>query len=237
MAIVSTFELLTKTLIPKTFDEVGSGRIIVQGYFFTIANLSDLDVTLNIKFTAATPGFDTSKIAAFFDILGTNNLLAPAVVTPTSITYKIKIPKNDTGLFILQPDVTKRQILIDASDPLKKALEIRGYVDLSLSRTIGSNTYNLLLTPEHRGTFLPKDINIPPKGPITSVTKDFDQLAYALPTAQGKAQYTLKQMSFVPIDLPIVQPVDKPTLETKLQESMTAIWERIEELAEAQKGG
>ena len=41
----------------------------------------------------------------------------------------------------------------------------------------------MLLTPEHRGTFLPQNLAAP--------NPDFDQLAYALPTANGGSKFTL----------------------------------------------
>jgi hypothetical protein len=233
MAIVSTFELLTKRLIPPTLDEVGSSRIVVQGYFLTISNLGNVPVSLRLKFTATTPSFNVANLAAFYDVFGFNGSPVPAVAIP-HITYTINVPANDTGLFILQPNVANRQLLINANT------ELRGYVDISLVNPIGNNTFNLLLTPEHRGTFLPKDIVIPASGPITSVTKDFDQLAYALPTAQGRAQYTLRQRQiFIPQDLttPLSEPsLPNPDIETSgLQETLSLMWERLEELSQAQR--
>lgn len=242
MAIVSTFELLTKRLIPPTLDEVGSSRIVVQGYFLTISNLGNVPVSLRLRFTATTPNFNVANLAAFYDVFGLNPSPVPVVAIP-NITYTINVPANDTGLFILQPNVANRQILINANT------ELRGYVDISLVNPFGTNSFDLLLTPEHRGTFLPKDIVIPPAGPVTSVTKDFDQLAYALPTAQGKAQYTLKQTPIIfplpqplpqplpiPLPDPLPQPLPNPPIETSaIQETLSLMWERIEELSQAQR--
>lgn len=38
-------------------------------------------------------------------------------------------------------------------------LEIRGYMEILVNAPSAATPVNLLLTPEHRGTFLPKDLS------------------------------------------------------------------------------
>jgi hypothetical protein len=81
---------------------------------------------------------------------------------------------GDTGLIILQPNIL-------TLDPNTTNLEFRGYVEIFVLQRLpfpfpGPLTpTRLLLTPEHRGTFLP--------GPAGG--NDFDQLFTAVPTATG----------------------------------------------------
>ncbi len=190
--VVSNFELLVKPLVQPRADILGAGRTIIQGYFLTISNLNLSNaVSLRINFRAQSPDINSRPLLAFFDI---NDVNAPLVASGTSPnrTYTITVPAGDTGLFLLQPDVTQASVVTSADT------EIRGYVTVSLAAPFGSNSYNLLLTPQHRGTFLPKGfvVGTPPSNP------DFDQLAYSLPTANGGAQVTLSQINF-----PVIPPV------------------------------
>jgi len=184
MALVSTFELLVKPIAP-----VGTGpdvvrRTIVQGYFLTIANTGNIPANLRLQFTANQPNIDLLRTATFVDINGGD---AKGDLTPTAdprkFNFNVTVPANDTILFSLLPDLVAPVVpdLVAA-----KNLEIRGYVEIFRSNLFGQD-YNLLLTPEHRGTFLPQNLaaNVP----------DFDQLAYALPTANGSSLYQLR--SFV----------------------------------------
>jgi hypothetical protein len=183
MASLSTFELLTKSLIPAPFDQVGSGRVIIQGYFLTIANIGNQDARLKVKFTSNSPTFLVANIVAFLDRLGVDN--QPVPIPPlvgNSVTLEGIITAGDTGLLILQPNVTDPALLAAAN------IEIRGFVDISPANP-ASNGARLLVTPEHRGTFLPKDVDL--SNPNVNVGKDFDQLVYPLPSAEGKALFIL----------------------------------------------
>lgn len=180
--VVSTFELLVKPLVQPAADILGAGRTIIQGYFLTISNLnSSTPVRLRVNFTAQSPNLNSQPLLAFFDVAGSNQPLIP-FSTPTTQTYVISIPPRDTGLFLLQPDVTDRRVVTSADT------EIRGFVTLSLANLFGSNSFDLLLTPQQRGTFLPQNF------PTDNV--DFDQLAYALPTATGGSKVKLTQFQF-----------------------------------------
>ncbi|MFP4102989.1 MAG: hypothetical protein ACLFWZ_20730, partial [Coleofasciculus sp.] len=105
--VVSTFELLVKPLVQPAADILGAGRTIIQGYFLTISNLnSNSPVRLRVNFTAQSPNLNSQPLLAFFDVAGFNNQLNPVSQTPTTQTYLISIGPRDTGLFLLQPDVT-----------------------------------------------------------------------------------------------------------------------------------
>jgi len=186
--VVSSFELLVKPLVQASADILGAGRTIIQGYFLTISNLNTTTpVQLRLNFTAQSPDLNTQPLLAFFDILGANTSLTPIINLPTKQTYLITIGAGDTGLFLFQPDVTKLAVVSSANT------ELRGYVTVSLAAPFGSNSFDLLLTPQQRGTFLPKD--------FPSNKSDFDQLAYGLPTATGGARVTLAQIQFRPFPI------------------------------------
>jgi hypothetical protein len=173
--LVSTFELLVVPITPVGPPNLA--RTIVQGYFLTVANTSAVNARLRLTFRATTPNLDLLKTVMIRDVNGTNEFgELVATADPAVFNYDFGLPANDTALVILQPDVTIPQILTD------KNLEIRGYVEINQRRSEGRDI-DVLLTPEHRGTFFSGSANAP--------GADIDQLVYALPTALGKAQYTL----------------------------------------------
>jgi hypothetical protein len=181
--LVSTFELLVKPIAPAGAGPASLGRTVVQGYFLTIANTTATEAGLRLRFRATTPNLDLANTIVIQDIVGTNSF---GELTPTSnpqrFRYDITIPANDTALITLLPDVSSPPVVAG------KNLEIRGFVEV-IRRPVPNTDpledlpLNLLLTPEHRGTFFSGD----PAAPAP----DIDQLAYALPTATGRALYTL----------------------------------------------
>lgn len=188
-SVVSTFEVLVKSLVPSSVDILGAGRTVIQGYFLTISNLNlSSAVTLRLNFRAQTPNIASQPLLAFFDVNGTNTILSS---TGTAIvrTYTVTIPAGDTGLFILQANVGNPSLVNNPNT------EIRGYLTVSLANPFGNRSFDLLMTPEHRGTFLPKGYVVPSTPPIVT-TLDFDQLAYALPTANPGNKFTLSQIDF-----------------------------------------
>jgi hypothetical protein len=188
-SVVSNFEVLVKSLIPPSVDILGAGRTVIQGYFLTISNLNlSAPVTLRINFRAQTPNIGGQPLLAFFDVNGTNTVLT-ATGSPISQTYIITIPAGDTGLFILQANVGNPNLVNNPNT------EIRGYVTISLANPFGNRSFDLLITPEHRGTFLPKGYVVPSTPPIIT-TLDFDQLAYALPTANPGNKFSFSQINF-----------------------------------------
>ena len=188
-SVVSTFEVLVKSLVPPSVDILGAGRTVIQGYFLTISNLNvSSAVTLRLNFRAQTPNIASQPLLAFFDVNGTNTGLSS---TGTAIvrTYTVTIPAGDTGLFILQANVGNPSLVNNPNT------EIRGYLTVSLANPFGNQSFDLLMTPEHRGTFLPKGYVVPSTPPIVT-TLDFDQLAYALPTANPGNKFNLSQIDF-----------------------------------------
>jgi hypothetical protein len=104
-------------------------------------------------------------------------------VSSNKFIYTLGIPAHKTALVTLLPNLNEKTVL-NLDDPnFVPDLEIRGYVEIGLLAPGGPEAINLLLTPEHRGTFLPKNL----KSPIL----DLDQLAYSLPTANGGSLFTL----------------------------------------------
>ena len=175
--LVSTFELLVKPIAPAGAGPAPVARTVIQGYFLTIANTSNSPVRLRLQFTATTPGLTIADTVVISDVVGNKDEFGEiAPVNDKRSRYFLNIPANDTALVTLLPDVSKPEIL------QSKSLEIRGYVEVFLAAP-AQKSMNLLLTPEHRGTFLPDDITI--------TTPDFDQLAYALPTANGGSLFKL----------------------------------------------
>ncbi len=185
---VSTFELLVKPIVDS---QNPPNRTIIQGYFLTIANPSFSNLRLRLTFFSATPDFSSSSFLAFWDFNGSNQDLSGSL-SGSSITanFEIELPGLETGLFLLQPDVTNREVLISRNT------EVRGFVVLSIVSATPSafggvsDERTLLLSAQQRGTFLPQGSNFPPPG-----ARDYDQLAYSLPIPNPEV--TLKAGSIV----------------------------------------
>lgn len=221
--LVSTFELLVKPIAPAGSGPSIVARTVVQGYFLTVANTSPANATLMLTFTATTPNLNLAQTVTISDVTGTNTFgdLIASPTDPKKFTYNFTVPANDTVLVTLLPDLSTDSLPPIGEPDLitRKALEIRGYVEISLSSIFSKlpQSFNLLLTPEHRGTFLPQNLAAP--------SPDFDQLVYSLPTATGKAQFTLRSINFLlPSDT-----VDADTL-TGLQETLGMMAQRIDDL-------
>ncbi|MDY7005559.1 MAG: hypothetical protein SWX82_16915 [Cyanobacteriota bacterium] len=195
--LLSTFELLLKTITPTAGNIPNSDRQVLQGYFLTIANPNNTDLRLRLRFTATTPNLNLADTITISDVAGVNVFgnLTPSP-DPRKFTLDVGIAAHDTGLVILQPDITTLNPQVDV-------VEIRGFVEIFLRAPGGK--FNVLLTPEHRGTFVSENI------PIIS---DFDQLVYALPTSNGGSLFILKQ-ELVDKDVKEVKPEVKEIKEIK----------------------
>jgi hypothetical protein len=160
-------------------------RTVIQGYFLTLANTTSSTVKVSLVFTAVTPSIDIDKTFIFLDVEGVN---IPGDLLPDTAANKarftITIPGNDTGLFILQPDILKTgkdgNTLLDTAD-----FELRGYVEIFMSSLSKSKSAKLLLTPEHRGTFFKN---------LKDADPQLDQIVYSLPTANGGSLFNLKNL-------------------------------------------
>ncbi|TVP65493.1 MAG: hypothetical protein EA343_03370 [Nodularia sp. (in: Bacteria)] len=224
MPLVSTFELLVKRIAP--IDNLGNlppniaqklekvARRVVQGYFLTIANTTNTTASLRLEFIATTPNLNLDDTVVVFDIFGDNKFadLRPRPNDPKRFIFDLRIPPHDTGLVTLLPDLTNLDLIQG-----KRDLEIRGYVNISRVNFRGP-TYDLLVTPEQRGTFLPNDIN--------QILPDFDQIAYGIPTANGGSFLRLEPASslFFPVN-----PVNVDILD-KNKELLDLMFERLDNL-------
>lgn len=187
--LVSTFELLIKPQLPSNVTPplppldpalANLSRTVIQGYFLTIANTNNFNVEATLEFTAITPTLDSATTATFLDTSGENRQaeVLPGIPGKTK-KFKLNIRAHDTVLFILQPD----PVLLNS--PMQE-LEVRGYVDISLSSS-SSRRARLLLTPEQRGTFF-KD--------LTAADPQLDQIIYNLPTATGGSLFRFSEADF-----------------------------------------
>jgi hypothetical protein len=112
--LVSTFELLVKSQLPKNLvppppeSFAKLSRTAIQGYFLTLANTTSSTVIVSLVFTSVTPFVDIEKTFVFLDVTGEN---IPGDLIPdiagNKARFTVKLPANDTGLFILQPDILK----------------------------------------------------------------------------------------------------------------------------------
>ncbi|GAB4382107.1 MAG: hypothetical protein Kow00121_41840 [Elainellaceae cyanobacterium] len=168
-AIVSSFELLFKPIAPASAPV---NRKAIQAYFLLISNLNDAsepDVAISLKFKANGMPLMSDKLLTIFDIGVGNNF---GTLDTNGMTEDYVLPSGYTGLFILQPK--------DLS-PMAPDVEIRGVAEITLLSTSEAASAKLLLTPQHRGTFLPSDAMVP----------DLDQQSYGLPTPDGKYLFEL----------------------------------------------
>jgi hypothetical protein len=213
---VSTLELLVKriaSITPGTPPSVSAVfRRVVQGYFLSVANLENRRVSFRLtvvipsainpagapirEFTVTSPGV-VSNQTVVFDVVGSaadpnagQKSIGELSLVTSTLNYKIyqsttfTLEANQTGSLAILPNIG-----VNASLVANAALEIRGYVEIEQVRNsfFGSPEANILLTPEIRGTFL--DNAWPAVNAADEL--DFDQINYALPTANGGSAYTL----------------------------------------------
>jgi hypothetical protein len=185
MAFISTFELLLKPQLPKSItttrpDLSPLARNILQGYFLTIANVTNELVFLSLIVTTRTPGLDPEKILTVLDTTGVNGPVSSVFDATGEIQksrFTFPVNGNDTGLFILQPNALNEELVKEAN------FELRGYVEISISSLSGPKRTQLLITPEHRGTFFGTD------------RAELGEIAYVLPLANGKSLFELGKES------------------------------------------
>jgi hypothetical protein len=193
--LVSTFELLLKPQLPKlggltpelTKKLKGLSRTVLQGYFLTIANPNKYDVEVALKFTSVDGTNPFEKTITFFDATGVND---PGKLNQDGTITLKKIVARDTGLFLLQPDVTFKdgELFRDGV-----GFELRGYVEIALTKPTPSEDTALLLTAEHRGTFFKNTEMLTSKGLedyVMASDLNLDQIAYQLPMASGGSKFT-----------------------------------------------
>lgn len=191
--LLSTFELLLKPITPNPGTVSGSDRSLLQGYFLNIANPTNSTLNLRLRFNARTPNLDRSKLLVIRDTTGGN---AFGNLTPQN-TFDFQLASRDTGLIILQPDITQ----LDPANPADR-VEVRGYVEIFVVVRFPfpgfASNFQLLVTPEHRGTFLPS-----PNG-----SREFDQLISAIPTMTGGSLQNVDTI----LDPIIINPPGRPII-------------------------
>ena len=192
--LVSTFELLLKPQLPKIDDLTpelteklkGLSRTVLQGYFLTIANPNKYDVEVALTFTSVDGTNPFEKTFTFFDATGVNEI---GILDSNGIST-LKISARDTGLFLLQPNIIKDNgALLNSPE----GFELRGYVEISLTKPTPSEDTALLLTAEHRGTFFKDTTMLIEKGfarYAEASDLELDQIAYQLPMASGGSKFT-----------------------------------------------
>ena len=191
--LLSTFELLLKPITPNPGTVPGSDRGVLQGYFLNVANPTNRNLRIRLRFNATTPSIDPAELLDILD-RGINNFAGSLVADgPNRFRYDFSLSAGDTGLFILQPNILNL-------DPAADQVEVRGFVEVFiLVPFFFGNPSPLLLTPEHRGTFLPS-----PGG-----NDEFDQLVVSLPTSTGASLIevdTITNFVFENPELPIPIP-------------------------------
>jgi hypothetical protein len=226
--IVSNFELLIKriaTVPSSTPDSIASVfRRVVQAYFLAITNLEETRTVryfLQLTIPDATStnrkiDLSTGNVNSVFDLGNTDsaplNISGISTSNPNVLKFRttsFSIAPQETALVAVLPNVIP---FISVQNP---DLEIRGYVELRQTRQfiLNPNTTpeaRVLVTPENRGTFLDDDY------PSMSETLDFDQLAYSLPTANGKSEGVVEEVPPLDIDVKIPN-LDLPVFIDKVQ--------------------
>jgi len=208
MAIISNFELLAKPIAPAGGPAGEVARVAVQGYFIEISNLENRDLTLIVrtrtsKRDPATDSPDTEFNANnhlfVYDITQDNNTngtlqSAGELIVDKQLGHSIVclvLPAGQTASLGILPN-TANQLTVPGSPP--PDLAIRGYSEIVQSSNIDSlfpltfsapTTANILVSPEHRTTFI--DPQFDPTSAAVQAGLDFDQVAYSLPTSNGRA--------------------------------------------------
>jgi hypothetical protein len=225
---ISTFELLTKPIAPVSGTLLSTvGRKIVQGYFLTISNLESFEVEYRIQFTIRKPnapdpnrvlrgnGFQNAVIA--LDSVDDNQSITlikdPDQGETENYRANFKIRGRNTASFQLLPRLP--QVLTPG------LFEVRGFVSLFRRRPNAAAVapVKVLLNPEIRGTFLPRNFPPPANPPLPSDADskfDFDQINYTLAIASGKG---LNVIPAGPAETPgggpgnLASPIFQPLLE------------------------
>ncbi|MEM1256542.1 MAG: hypothetical protein AAGI69_29240 [Cyanobacteria bacterium P01_H01_bin.21] len=192
--LLSTFELLLKRITPNPGTVGGSDRSILQGYFLNLSNPTTSNLRIRLRFNATTPSLNPGQLLDILDTTGINDFTGALVPDgPNRFRYDFTLNAGDTGLFILQPNILSLNPAVDQ-------VEVRGFVEVFIVVPFFGLPRPLLLTPEHRGTFLPS-----PGG-----NGEFDQLIVSLPTATGGSLMEVDTISSFVLEPPVLVPTPLP---------------------------
>ncbi len=183
--LVSAFELLFEPITPKAQPPINPSPdvpdpIVAQAFFASISNVGEKPVKLQLTFIS------TLSIEKTFTLFDTTNTFPVGSTKPlTFLNPKftkgmVELPSiepGETGLFLLQPDISALLSMLGTPPDLGKAgFAARGYVEVA---AIGDADTRCLITPETRGTFFVQSAGTPSTLSVVS------QEAYCLPTARG----------------------------------------------------
>ncbi|MEM9009236.1 MAG: hypothetical protein AAGE59_37765 [Cyanobacteria bacterium P01_F01_bin.86] len=206
--LLSTFELLLIPITPTPGTVAGSDRSILQGYFLNVSNPNSFSLRIRLRFNALTPSLNISNLVSILDRDGNNDFSSLLSDGPNRFRFEFTLDANDTALFILQPDIR-------SLNPTTN-LEVRGFVEIftvsNFPLPFLPSTNPLLVTPEHRGTFLPSP------DAAGAAAAEFDQLIVSLPTSTGAGLLNVDSIvspELVPIPfqpIPLAQSNLNPTV-------------------------
>ncbi len=191
MSLVSTFELLLKPQLPASvtsdFPQLQPlSRVILQGYFLTVSNVSGRDLSLLLSFQTRTPGLKSEEVLCFQDDDGIDTPLAPTQVANgpgRSTRFTFTLDNSDTTLILLQPNIIDETLLANAN------FEARGFVELYAQPGTASANQQVLVNAEHRGTFFDPStlVDMSSMDPSSVSKASLGEIAYPLELASGSS--------------------------------------------------
>lgn len=193
---ISTFELIYKTQSPAG-PNGADPEDVIQGYFLAISNLEKRAFSFALDFVAQTDGVPANRTlegTTLFIVdrpVQDDNQFGTLVRQGTSRAFRpstgfVEIPAESTALVAVLPRAfNNRQF-----PQLPKTFEARGFVRIRVPALFKSlkqgfvaqstRKVAVLLTPQHRATFL------------TATNVVSDQIQATLPTGPGGARYELE---------------------------------------------
>jgi hypothetical protein len=245
--LTSNFELLVSRIanVSGPPNVTAPFRKVVTGHFLTVSNLSPtrtinlfarMTITTSVGNRTIIPAPPASANVQFiFDNGSAVNNSVRNIILSTSNANSTSF---NTAVFSLAPHQTGLVAILPVINPAILSsldLEIRGYLELRQSRfngifyTLGPvPEAEVLFTPETRGTFL--DEAYPTT--VTTDELDFDQIGYALPTANGKSKDTVEALRSIIFDFETIPSKDafKQKNPELLDEEAEAVYSNIQEL-------
>jgi len=199
--LVSNFELLVSRLAPGPATPLN--RKVVQGYFLSITNLDPAE-PLNLNFTVVSSKFNgtdidrdflpaTNALVIFDGPNNDNKVLTLVATNPVGAAISSFRSTDMPAIAPLQTALVTILPNIGLAFNSATKMEIRGHVRLYQPPNPDgspSTPKTVMLSAECRGTFL--DNNFGRTVPVSSY--DFDQIAYALPLASGKAENVVETL-------------------------------------------
>lgn len=166
MALLSSFELIVRPIIPSPFaSSEFPNPVAVQAYFLLLSNFSNTSTSIILSFTANLRSDRTSTfngggivpstdknfgppVTAFLSFVAPTPLLSPQfkILSDSSAQTEFSIPSFGTALFLLQPDVSPLREFDQATEFF--SYELRGLVEIESTKAT-----SIFCSPQVRGTF------------------------------------------------------------------------------------